>query len=89
MYMLITAGLYISPQVNLRRGVLLLNAKKKCRKMLYADVQPKAENRLQNKQISILAAEFAMENPKDQIQRDIQSARNNLFGPARGLLWII
>jgi hypothetical protein len=53
------------------------------------DAQPIAEILLQNKHVSIFAAELAIENPKDHRHKEQQTIRNNLFKLAFRFILII
>lgn len=48
--------------------------------------QPTADILRHNKQVSIFGAELAIENPKDQKHKEMQTKRNNLFWLALGLI---
>lgn len=52
---------------------------RKCSIMLKIEVQPIAENLLQNKTTSGLFDEFAIANPKDHILNAIHISKNVLF----------
>jgi len=86
-YMEIRAGIYKSIiKSRFFDNLFLESNNKKCSNKLYIEPQPTADTLRHIKQVSRFGAKFAIENPKDQKHREMQTKRNNLFWLALGFI---